>query len=152
MTHQCVASLQGSITIDVLGAINRGLAPQDYRSIFLSHETQIKGALTYPMIHNLKVHATSTDDIQNKTRKTMSIYTSWLASPLPLPDFAGSSEVSMWGTTPPCEMMTSPRSFPNLELGQQGDALHDGGDSLFVISYCELQVARNDSRFLVISS
>ncbi len=48
--------------------------------------------------------------------------------------------------------ITSPRSFPNLDQVNEGmNALQNDGDLHFVISYCELQVARNDPYFLIIS-
>ena len=60
----------------------------------------------------------------------------------------------MWGTTPPWEMTTSPRSLPNLErISSQNERRGKirKADVLFVVSDGELEVTRHDTVLLVIT-
>jgi hypothetical protein len=61
----------------------------------------------------------------------------------------------MKGTTPPCEITTSPRSLFNLSKKMLFfDTLNPRNQSnvLFIIPDCELQVTRDNTLFLVITS
>ena len=63
----------------------------------------------------------------------------------------------MWGTTPPCEITTSPRSLFNLTIRGKVRKLipSDGGineNVLLVVPNSELQVARHNTLLLVITS
>jgi len=61
----------------------------------------------------------------------------------------------MKGTTPPCEITTSPRSLFNLSkkiryfLGLKSG---NQSDALFIIPDCKLQVTRDNTLLLVIAS
>jgi len=60
----------------------------------------------------------------------------------------------MKGTTPPCEITTSPRSLFNLLKALFFGYLKSGNqfDVLFIIPDCKLQVARDNTLLLVITS
>ena len=59
---------------------------------------------------------------------------------------------SMCGTTPPCEMTTSPRSLFNLRGYEQKVKNLNKCYSLLIVSDGELQVTRDDTLFLVVTS
>jgi hypothetical protein len=60
----------------------------------------------------------------------------------------------MKGTTPPCEMTTSPRSLFNLpkKVGHFLVPKNLKSDILFIIPDCELQVTRDNTLLLIITS
>ena len=90
--------------------------------------------------------------MKDKTRKR--IYTSCEASFLPFELLLGSSSGLMWGTTPPWEMTTLPKSLFNLKQSRSMTVLieHVRKYVLFIVPDGELKVARDDTLLLVVTS
>lgn len=72
----------------------------------------------------------------------------------PFPVFVGRRVGSMWGTTPPCDMTTSPRSLDNSSsfLMDQMIKMVEYGKSQGYAPDGELQMPRHDTVLLVITS